>query len=505
MRWESKSPENRSRSFHVMLVAVLFVTAVGFAFYIGSAQSQLGTFTLQLDDGWIHQTFARNLAQGRLFTYSDDQLSTGCTSPAWAVLLSVGHLIGVSPVTWAFAWGFIFHVLISIVTYFLSLSYFHNERLALVTAVFTAMEWHLTWIALSGMETSMFVFTTVLFLLLLHTNPERSWLLGLVGGLMFLVRPEGILLVFIAILWIIRLNRANPRHILGNIVTMGLVFVLVVGPDLIFNTVVSGKPFVGTFYAKYVQWVDPWSISKALQYFGILGHYFLLEGSLTLLFPLALAAFWLARRERMTQLIPLLLWLSGLPIAYSVILPYAYNRGRYVMSLIPLIILLGTWVAFWIIQSRFYRRLGYSIVAMAGLMIVVFWIRCAQAYVLDVRALVSQHMSVVDWIKDNTQPDSIIATQDIGVLGYFSERRLIDLAGLTEPEMVPIMHQPDEMGKYILEKGGDYVVVFPSYYSELIEDQKLELVFVSNRFNYDELGSDPLAVFRIPDTSDSLP
>jgi hypothetical protein len=45
---------------------------------------------------------------------------------------------------------------------------------------------------------------------------------------------------------------------------------------------------------------------------------------------------------------------------------------------------------------------------------------------------------------------------------------------------------------------GDHVVVFPSYYKELIQGQNLKLVFVSDKHDYWKLGADPLAVFEFP-------
>jgi len=39
-------------------------------------------------------------------------------------------------------------------------------------------------------------------------------------------------------------------------------------------------------------------------------------------------------------------------------------------------------------------------------------------------------MTVAEWLRTHTPPDAVIATQDIGVLAYFSDRRLIDMAGL---------------------------------------------------------------------------
>jgi hypothetical protein len=39
-----------------------------------------------------------------------------------------------------------------------------------------------------------------------------------------------------------------------------------------------------------------------------------------------------------------------------------------------------------------------------------------------------------EWLRDNTPPDAVIAALDIGALGYASERRILDLAGLVSPD-----------------------------------------------------------------------
>jgi hypothetical protein len=41
------------------------------------------------------------------------------------------------------------------------------------------------------------------------------------------------------------------------------------------------------------------------------------------------------------------------------------------------------------------------------------------------------------WFGGHTAPDAVIATPDIGAIGYFSDRRVVDLAGLITPAMVP--------------------------------------------------------------------
>jgi hypothetical protein len=191
-------------------------------------------------------------------------------------------------------------------------------------------------------------------------------------------------------------------------------------------------------------------------------------------------------------------WLVGLPLAYTFVLPSIGERGRYLMPLIPVVIILGAWAAVEFLRSTQLKRLAWALIALATLMTVAFWFNGARAYVANVRSLESQHMVVARWLRNNTPPDAVIATQDIGVLAYFSDRRLIDMAGLTEPAVVPIMHQPEQMAAYIRGRGGDYVVIFPSHYRQLIEGYGLELIFVSDKYDFQELGADPLAVFQFP-------
>jgi hypothetical protein len=131
-------------------------------------------------------------------------------------------------------------------------------------------------------------------------------------------------------------------------------------------------------------------------------------------------------------------------------------------------------------------------------MTLAFWVNGARAYVKNVRTLESQPMVLARWFRDHTHPDPVIAAQDIGVLAYFSDRRLIEMVGLTEPAVVPIMRQPEQMAAYIWGQGADYVVIFRSHYQQLIEGQGLELVFVSEKYDIQELGSDPLAVSQFP-------
>src|SRR5262249_17759936 len=50
------------------------------------------------------------------------------------------------------------------------------------------------------------------------------------------------------------------------------------------------------------------------------------------------------------------------------------------------------------------------------------------------------------WFAANSPVDAVIAAPDIGALGYFSQRRVVDLAGLLPPQTVPVLRElpPEE-------------------------------------------------------------
>jgi len=61
-----------------------------------------------LDDSWIHQTYARNLALRGEWSFLPGQPSAGSTSPLWTILLSVGFFLQLSPYIWTYFLGALF-------------------------------------------------------------------------------------------------------------------------------------------------------------------------------------------------------------------------------------------------------------------------------------------------------------------------------------------------------------------------------------------------------------
>jgi hypothetical protein len=94
----------------------------------------------------------------------------------------------------------------------------------------------------------------------------------------------------------------------------------------------------------------------------------------------------------------------------------------------------------------------------------------AHFYALNVKNINDMHITLGKWLDDNTPQDALIALGDVGLITYTSQRRVIDVAGLMTPAIIPYQHQRGEEG--ILEyfqkvECPDYLIVYEDMYSGL--------------------------------------
>ena len=70
-----------------------------------AASRAAGFSGFPLDDAFIHQTYARNLALRGAWSYSAGEVSAGSTSPLWTVLMAGGHVLRVGLPGWPIGLG----------------------------------------------------------------------------------------------------------------------------------------------------------------------------------------------------------------------------------------------------------------------------------------------------------------------------------------------------------------------------------------------------------------
>ena len=95
-----KSNKISRRDLLVIAGAVIFISLI----YL-LASYFINSIGFPLDDSWIHQTYARNLALRGEWAFRPGLPSAGSTSPLWSALLAIGFLLHFSPYIWTYFLG----------------------------------------------------------------------------------------------------------------------------------------------------------------------------------------------------------------------------------------------------------------------------------------------------------------------------------------------------------------------------------------------------------------
>jgi hypothetical protein len=508
------------RRFHFVGIVVLALLSVGG--YLAWNYSQ-GLAGFPLDDAWIHQTFARNLAQTGQMAYLPGQPSAGSTSPAWSFLLSVGYLLGIDFRLWAYVLGGLSLAATAWLAYrlFLRLSP-SKTTTALLVGLFCAVEWHLVWAAASGMETVLFTALSLALLeyffsqVAVRQSPlgpmslrrEQALVsaagIGLLGGILILTRPEGLALVGLVIVGLIFLPRpTSRRELMDRMVTAGVSVLgmsVILVPYLAFNLRTAGTIFPNTFYAKQTEYQTDWPLP--IRFWSILSST-LVGGQVLLLPGFVYAAYRLVRHRDWPGTLPLLWWLVFLT-TYALRLPVNYQHGRYVIPTIPLLLLYGIWGTALVLRPRspylVIRVISRGAPLAIALLALLFWARGALAYRDDVGFVEGEMVATAHWLNQNTDPDDRIAVHDIGAVGYWTDRSLLDLAGLITPEVIPFMTDAEHLKTWMLHQGAAYAVFFPDFsptYAQLAADPALEMVHCTDYAWTRATGHENMCVYRL--------
>jgi len=477
---------------------LIFILSTGLAIGIYLLfSSHTYAIGLPLDDSWIYQTYARNLVKFGRWVYEDGQVTGGATGPLWVIVLAISYLLELNPLYWAY---FISGVLLFLIGEFgarIIDLYLHEKRvISTLGGVIVIFEWHNVWAAVSGMETIFFECLLLLVFLLLLDHDKRlsMWfLIGLIIGVSVWVRPDGLTLLGPA-LFLSVIQPQKMKYKLRALLIVLFGFGITFAFYLLFNYQIANTWWPNTFYAKQAEY----SILRELPYFQRLLHQFLIPitGVGALFLPGFLMVLWRGFIEKKWELIALSLWCLGFLGIYAYRLPVTYQHGRYAIPMITTYIVLGfIGTVYWFNQNKTIRLKlvsrvwGLSIVVLTS----VFWLLGANAYGKDVAAIETEMVAVARWVRENTPKNSIIAVHDIGAIGYFSNRKIIDLAGLVSPDVIPIIRDEAAISTYLEKKNADYLVTFPNWYPDLVKN--LEIIYSTNGQFAPRLGGENMAVY----------
>jgi len=487
------------RIFRRQIILLAALSALSLGVYL-LASHYVYRVGFPLDDAWIHQTYARNLAIAGEWSFIPGQPSGGSTGPMWGALLSFGYLLRLGPYVWTFLLGWVSLWGLGILGFYAIRDLVPNAKAnAIWGGILLTLEWHLVWAAGSGMETLLYSLLVALVLIILTRKREslRWWLgIGLLIGISGWLRPDGITLLGPA-LFVVGLSKSRGLEKLKMSASLIVGFLLLFGPYLGFNQVISGAWWPNTLFAKQAEYA---AVKDELGFLTRFTREFMLPlvGVGIALLPGYLIQSWHSIRRKRWGETAAAIWVLGYLVLYAVRLPVDYQHGRYVIPMMPIFFILG-YAGFsrWIepgAQSSARRILSRTWLIIIPMISLVFYGMGADAYSKDVAVIESEMIPVAQWIAGNTPEDSLIAAHDIGALGYFGDRDLLDLAGLISPDVIPFIRDEAQLGIYLDSQRAEYLVTFPGWYPDLVS--RATQVYQTRGTFSPSLGGENMAVFQ---------
>ncbi len=393
------------------------------------------------DDTFIYLRFAKNIINGGGFAFNPGEPTYGVTSPLWTLLIAAGGWVRLDLYLVAKVLDLIFASFALVVFYLLAFEVIRERFIAfLATFAFSANVWFVRWAA-SGMETSLSV---LLVLVTVWYCLRNEYLIATVAcAFLTLVRPEGIAL-FLLIVVDIFLNSVKKRHAARLAVASILSFSVLVAPWLIFAELEFGTVLPNTALAKSSVDMDFGGLASVAVAIGKT-----IATSSLLEFILMVAVItWMAVRKDSTELrqhfVPLV-WIALLIVSY--ISAEVNVVSRYLLLVLPFVTLYGFFGLKKLLET-FPRTARFGISVALGLCALIL---IQNQYIYQ--AYVKQHIArfadgveecltpIAMWLKENTPDGTVVVAPDVGVIGYRSDRKICDIAGLITPEMKRLRRQ----------------------------------------------------------------
>jgi len=389
-----------------------------------------------LDDSYITYAYARSLDQGQGLTFAGARV-LGTTTPLYALLLSMLMSVGMQVTAASKLLGLTTSVGACALLYLLARTYLGKPAALLaLNGVHASM-------SMSGMETG--IYTAVCLGALFAFQRGMPNTTAALTSAACLLRPDGVLLAVVLVLAHVWERRPNSRAPLLWFAVPLVVWLLVA-------TLVYGSPVPTSVSAK-LAYPDygSFTLNTALRAVGPrLGMFVLLFGGW------GLAEVY--RRAR--PLVPLVAWTALYLLAFT----RAPNFMWYYAPAMPGLIMLGAAGLFRLARAiptgGRMERWTATLHKPAAVVVAAVLLLIASADLVDHRVTLARthgtevtdtYRAMGEWLNRNTPPQAVVATPEVGYIGYFSHRRILDLAGLCSPDVIGYLKRrayPEIVRKY---------------------------------------------------------
>lgn len=377
------------------------------------------------DDPFISYRYAENISRGLGFVYNPGDRILSTTTPLLTLILALGGLLGFDLHLFATSIGIISLAVGGLFIFDLSRTWLTPKvgwAGLLLYPTFPLL------VSTIGSETPFYL---ALSLGAFAFYGRKRLLATLIlGALATLARPDGALvLIIIGVDYLLRERGQLPwKPILaGGSILLAWV---------IFAWIYFGSPIPVTLGSKQSQGMMAISQSfpqGLLTTFSVYSSWpYILAACLGLVG--IIYAIW-----RQLSWVLILLWSLLYFLAYTILGVSSYFW--YYASLVPGIVVavgLGINAVAEIIESAFRERKGFhylSTIVPAVLMIILFAANSRSLWQMSKRidTRYDIYRVVGEWLQENTRPSERIGSLEVGIMGYFANREMVDFAGLLQP------------------------------------------------------------------------
>ncbi|MDW8405706.1 hypothetical protein [Chloroflexus sp.] len=379
------------------------------------------------DDPYITYRYALNLATGYGFVYNPGVATLSTTAPLFGLILAPVALVGWPLPLVANLIGCLSHVAGALALW--RLGRLWRDELAGAAAALLYLLFPLPLTTLGSETLPVMALTLWVFV---SAAQGRQWLTGaLLGGLVWL-RPDGVLAGPLALL-LLAFDHNNWRDWRRWPWVATLVWASIVACGLGLAWLFYGAPLPVTLYVKQQQALIPgfYDFVDRLQ---VTLNGYLRQPLHQMVFTLSGAGVLAALRSP-RWFVPIG-WAALYGVAYTIL-----HVAGYFWYVAPLVV--GLAPAFGLgvrILVDLLRRMGGKRLAIAGAVLVLggvaVWL---SGSVYRIGQQIDQRLAVYraagEWLAANTPPEASVATLEIGIIGYYARRPMIDFAGLLQPDI----------------------------------------------------------------------
>lgn len=416
------------RTILYFILIFLFVTLTGVLL-----RNKLG------DDEYIIFQYVKNISTGHGWTFNQGMTINGCTSVLYPLLLACFALLGFNIVSTALWLSLFFLAGCGIVVYFLlkQNGYPKAAYLAPFLIIVRVISlWSL------GLETTMALCLS--FLSIYFYFQKRYTLTTALLALTVLTRPDTMLLAGVLFFHFLFTTRKIPWQQL-------LLFILLLLPWGIFSWVTFKSLFPNTLYSKIIQgllenlplWqrislrvLDPMPVGfieplHFKQFFIGVFILLVLGGLLKIFFEKRDV---LSGNNKYKLLVILLLW----GVLHMALYIYFRIPVGYRWHMAPVAGIYCILAAMSIESLTSFLKNPFRVFVI----ILLFGLFCIPEIIVYTtfvthdwkhRNRTTFYLEAGNWFRENTPPSTTIGAYEVGVLGYFSNRTIIDMAGLVTP------------------------------------------------------------------------